>query len=158
MKAPMTLVAVAVLVLAACSGDHSQSPTAVPISTSPPGSITGSYFLNLNQDAGTRPLDVELQVDGVVLYSGPLFTGSPWDYHVSPLFLSGTVSGLDAGRHTLTLRVIRQENSPERYRVSAHIQVGTQQIAIWDESATLATGSSWTGEFVLGDASGAWDY
>ena len=76
-----------------------------------------------------------------MLYSGPLFTGSPWDYHVSPLFLSGTVSGLAAGRHTLSLRVTRQENSPARYRVSAHIQVGTQQIAIWDESATLATGA-----------------
>lgn len=153
--APAALLA-ALLVLAACGNEgRTSSPTeplfpaaATPTPT-PLGSPNGLYYFNLGRESGTGSPEVQILVDNVTLYSGPLLAVSPWDYDVYPLYLSGSLGDLSAGRHTLTLRLTSQEFSPDTYGLIAAVNADGHQVASWHESVTLATGGAWTGEFVL---------
>ncbi len=152
--APGAKTAAAFLVLAACGGD-SYTPTEARIlpSPSPPVSaVTATFTFAFPYYASPRPHDVEVPLDGVVRFSGPLQAHYYEDY-----YLSGDLGALAAGRHTLSLKVTRQDPSPTTYLVSARVEAVHRvngvpvdsQGATWEEHATLATGAAWTGVFEI---------
>lgn len=150
-KVPAALLGLAVL--AACGGDNrNYSPTAPPIPAAQPTPTPQSsskviYFLSLRHDSEMRSPEAQILIDDIVLFSGPMFTGSPWDD--GPTTVSGSLESLPAGRHTVTLEITRQDLSPDTYRLTAIVNLGTQQLGSWHEPVTLATGGAWTGEFEL---------
>jgi hypothetical protein len=158
-KAPMTKGAVALLVLAACGGNNSYSPTAPPAPSPPPtvSSVTASYSLEAYRDSGGGVEAVQVLLDGVVVCTGGL--GSYWDpYDVCN---GGDLGSLAVGRHTLSFRVTSQGVSPTSYEVHARVVVikrdgatEKSQGASWDEEVTLATGSTWTGAFDIREWAG----
>jgi hypothetical protein len=160
MKTPRVLVAVALLVLAACGGDSDYSPTAPTPSPSPPptGSLAGGFSLGFNW-LPPHPGNPEGQIllDGVALYSGPLLTCSPWDTGGCAPRHSSAWTEISPGRHTLSVRVTRQGISPASYSVSGEIWSYQRQAAAWNEEVTLATGDAWTVDFEV-YAGDPWDY
>ncbi len=157
MKAPKTKVAVALLILAACDGTN-ESPTHPWLPRV--GVVTANYHLSLHGDPVQPLREVQVLADGVVVYSGPPMGSGIYDfYYDDPWFVSGDLGTLtlEAGRHTLALRVTRQAVSPTTYHVSARVEavhkvngvtVDTQG-ASWEESVTLATGDAWTGVYEI---------
>ena|SRR5688572_4514535 len=163
MKARLTKLATALVLLAACGGDSGYSPTAPRTPLPPPtpapvgGLLQGHFYFSVG--SSNRPEEVQVLVDGVLVYTGPLVEPSPWDYHPYPTWLSGYFTAPAVGHHTLSLRVTRQPVSPERYALYSELQLhrtetdGTilsnRSVASWHEAVTLATGDAWTGTFQI---------
>lgn len=151
MKGPLMKVTVALLVLAACGGD-SYSPTQPPTPSPAPPTVTANYTFAFPYYSSPRPHEVQVLLDGVVLFSGPLLADYYEDY-----YLSGDLGALAVGRHTLGLKVTRQDPSPTTYLVSARVEAVRKvnsvtvesQGASWEEHVSLATGDAWTGVFEI---------
>lgn len=154
MRGLKTMLAMAVVVMAACDGDRGYSPTAPPPPPPPPvssgSSVTANYTLGVyHNQAGVE--EVQVLLDGVVLCTGSL--QGYWDYDGACNY--GDLGILAVGRHTLAVRIARQAVSPTRYDVSNRVELVLKadgvtvdsQGAFWEESVTLATGQAWTGAF-----------
>ncbi len=158
MTVQMTRMTFALLLLAACGGD-SYSPTqpatpAPPVPTPVSGrSITADYKLGVYTEGGSGVEEVQVLLDGVVLCTGDL--ASYWDQDGKCQL--GSLGTLTVGRHTLAVKVTRQDVSPTRYDVDNRVDVVLtvdgatvdSQRALWEEQLTLATGEAWTGVFEI---------
>lgn len=151
MKAPIPKVAVAaLLVLTACSG-NSFGPTApstpsLPRPAAPTGgSVADTYSLEVYARSGAGIGDVQVFLDGVVVCTGGL--GSYWDNY--DVCNGGGLGSLAVGRHAFAFTATQEGLSQTGFHVSAHIVVNSQRIASWQEEVTLATGETWTREFVV---------
>ena len=146
--------AVALVIIAACSTDNSPTQPSLVL---PRGSVVhGNYQVTIGVESGSFPEEVQVLADRVLIYSGPLMGGG---YYFEPRFVSGDLGpiALDAGRHTLSVRVTRLATSPTTYHVSGRVEALHQvngvnvdsQGASWEESVTLTTGQAWTGVFEI---------
>ena len=70
MKAPITKVAIALLFLAACDG-NANSPTQPQLPRF--SAFIANYYFSIGSESGTIPDEVQVLLDGAVIYSGPMY-------------------------------------------------------------------------------------